>query len=154
MQTEPQGCRVPADGHAVIEPRPTMINKTIPTPAVGTAHRLDLEEIFERDPGLLTNFRVNFWSQVEECEEHECYIWTGLAFQKTGYGRVGVVLPDGTKKDLMAHRVAFALANDVAIPKGVLVRHRDSCMTRLCCNPRCLYLGDYKGNPITLEAGT
>lgn len=152
MDTEPQGRRVLADDHAVIEPRPATAHQIILEPPVGMARRLDLKELFGRDPRLLASFEADFRAQVDTSEEHECWIWTGITFQATGYGRVSAVLPDGTKKDLMAHRVAFVLANDIVIPQYALVRHHGSCKTRLCCNPKCLYLGDYKGNAMPLKA--
>jgi hypothetical protein len=114
----------------------------------GAAHRLDLEALFEGNVSRLERFINTFWRSVEGGTLDGCRPWTGCVSPMTGYGRLEVRL-SGERKVLMAHRVAWTLANRTVVPEGVLVRH--FCSTRACCNPTHLYLGDYCGNKLELQ---
>ena len=132
---------------AGIEHPPDPAHKIIALP--GTAHRLDLEALFEGDVSRLERFANWFLRSVDGGPLDECRPWGRSVFQATGYGRVDVRLPRGQRKVLMAHRVAWVLANRTVVPEGVLVRH--SCRTRACCNPTHLWLGNYLGNRFELR---
>jgi hypothetical protein len=67
----------------------------------------------------------NFWSRVGTPNEDGCLPWTGYLDRK-GYGRLKV----GNRKEAMAHRVAYELANG-RIPEGLTIDH-------LCRNHRCV----------------
>lgn len=114
----------------------------------GAAHCLDLEALFEGNVSRLEHFTNRFWRSVEGGTLDGCCPWTGCVSPKSGYGRLEVRL-SGERKVLMAHRVAWALANRMVVPEGVLVRHL--CSTRTCCNPTHLYLGDYRRNKLELR---
>jgi hypothetical protein len=79
-----------------------------------------------------------FWSKVDIHNTHkECWEWKG-AKKPSGYGNVRI-----NKSYLLAHRVAFELANGV-IPEGFIVCH--ICDNPSCCNPNHLMLGTTKSN--------
>jgi len=79
------------------------------------------------------------------CIENEkgCWIWAGyLCDPKKIYGLTSLVI-NGKKKKCLAHRASYFLFKG-DIPDGKMVLHY--CDTPLCCNPRCLHLGDAKLN--------
>ena len=85
-----------------------------------------------------------FWSKVDMSGgEKACWPWTG-ARKPVGYGNVRI-----NKKDLLAHRVAFQMANG-GIPEGFLVCH--VCDHPPCCNPDHLMLGTAKSNAADMMA--
>lgn len=134
---------------AGIEHLPGLVEKiTAPLPS-GTAHRLDLEGLFEGDVIRLARFARSFREGVEENAPNQCHPWRRRTSRASGYGLVTAYPPRGGRKVLMAHRVAWALARQAAIPEGILVRR--SCETRICCNPARLWLGDYLGNRFDLR---
>ena len=80
----------------------------------------------------------SFWSKVEIGKTPKlCWLWRG-AKKPSGYGNVRI-----NGKYLLAHRVAFTLANG-GIPSGYIVCH--ICDTPSCCNPNHLMLGTNKSN--------
>lgn len=78
-----------------------------------------------------------FWDSVE-VRAAECWPWTGAVNEK-GYGRFSF---DGAVHK--AHRIAFALGKDTALPGVVMVCHR--CDNPVCCNPHHLFLGQAADN--------
>lgn len=81
---------------------------------------------------------ADFWSWVDYSGGSEaCWPWTGGQSK----GR-GMLYQNG--RSTYAYRVAFALANDVRIPNGMMICHR--CDNPICCNPSHLFLGTAKDN--------
>ena len=80
-----------------------------------------------------------FWEKVQRKGESECWSWAS-AFGSKGYGIFWV---GGTRRNDMAHRVAYELTH-TKIPEGLLVRH--SCDNPSCVNPNHLLLGTQKDN--------
>ena len=145
--TEPWGRSIVPTG---IKQPPGQTDKIIAPPFLGTARRLDLEALFKGDVLRLARFARSFREGVEENAPNQCHPWMRRTSRGSGYGLVTAYPPGGGKEVLMAHRVAWALANSTVVPEGVLVRR--SCGMRVCCNPAHLWLGDYLGNKIDLRA--
>jgi len=74
---------------------------------------------------------AGFWEGVSR--GLGCWAWTGAQSEK-GYGRFS--FGGETHK---AHRIAFALGKNTALPGVVMVCHR--CDNPVCCNPEHLFLG-------------
>lgn len=87
----------------------------------------------------LTDIQISsFWSKVIiKNDKRSCWEWSGAKKPK-GYGNVRI-----NKKYMLAHRVAFELANG-DIPEGYIVCH--ICDNPSCCNPNHLMLGTIKSN--------
>jgi len=89
------------------------------------------------------DFEERFWSKVDKGEVDECWNWTACKDPK-GYGQFKLA-----GKMVIAHRVAFALANDEDFPitgaghESVLDH---TCRTRACCNPAHLELTTNREN--------
>ncbi len=85
-----------------------------------------------------------FWIKVKRGGPDDCWPWQGT--RSNGYGQIAVT-HDGRgrrQRRLLAHRVAWELANGKKIPRGLLVRHR--CDNPPCCNPQHLLLGTHGDN--------
>lgn len=78
----------------------------------------------------------HFHSHVITGPESECWLWTGPK-TPAGYGTLKMMV-HGVPL-FLAHRVAWSLANEAPIPKGMHVLH--SCDRPPCCNPSHLRLG-------------
>ncbi len=75
--------------------------------------------------------RTNFWDRVDKSAT--CWIWTGHT-NRDGYGLFSV-LRQSTRKQLRAHRIAYALERS-DIPSSLHLHHK--CRCRLCVNPEHL----------------
>lgn len=85
-----------------------------------------------------------FWSNVAVGHESECWEWR-KGRDRAGYGRTKVKI--GSKSEVLAHRVAFALANNrVAVELDVL----HSCDNPPCCNPAHLRQGTHTDNMLDM----
>lgn len=87
--------------------------------------------------GLLQVAR--FWSRVEIQGPHDCWPWRSTVFADSGYGRFNLA-----DSSIGSHRVAWSLAFEQKIPKGLYVIH--SCDNPPCCNPTHLRLGTPQDN--------
>lgn len=74
---------------------------------------------------------AGFWEAVSR--GLGCWAWTGATNEK-GYGRFSF-----NGETHRAHRIAFALGKNTALPGVVMVCHR--CDNPVCCNPEHLFLG-------------
>jgi hypothetical protein len=82
-----------------------------------------------------------FWSRFDRSTGIDgCWIWTGSVNSQNGYG----VVDDhaGGGKRTSAHRHAYRLA--IGDPGEMSVLHK--CDTRLCGNPKHLFLGTHRDN--------
>jgi len=71
-----------------------------------------------------------------------CFLWTAGTY-KFGYGKIGIRLPDGTKKTMTAHRLAWELHRG-QVPKPFVVMHK--CDVPSCVNINHLELGTQTNN--------
>jgi len=76
-------------------------------------------------------------------QDGDCLVFTGTC-TRGGYGLVAVMRPDNVRVNILTHRLAWALANGVDPPEGMMVCHR--CNRPPCCNADHLYLGTAKDN--------
>lgn len=90
-----------------------------------------------------------FWSHVDKSGGRKaCWPWT-KAGHRDGYGRVNF-RKRGKMQIRIAHRIAWELANDRDVPRGMEVGHR--CDMRLCCNPSHLWLCTHSENMADCKA--
>lgn len=79
--------------------------------------------------------KLPLWRTIED---DECWPWQGACFDN-GYGSFWI-----GGQSVVAHRVAWVIANNSAIPEGEVVRH--SCDNRPCCRPSHLSTGTASDN--------
>jgi hypothetical protein len=78
-----------------------------------------------------------------------CWPWTGA--RKNGWGGYGLIMAGAKGAGVLrAHRVAWVLANERAIPEGMVVLH--TCDNPVCCNPTHLRLGTQSDNSLDMHA--
>lgn len=90
------------------------------------------------DPRTAERLRQELAEKLEATDLASCWPWRGPA-NRDGYGR----LKAAYRIDVLAHRVAWALANGHS-PGDALILHR--CDNPQCCNPAHLYAGDNARN--------
>ena len=78
-----------------------------------------------------------FIGYVSKRRKNECWPWSG-GRHSAGYGAFKL----GRRQ--LAHRIAWMIENDAAIPDGLCVLH--SCDNPPCCNPTHLHLGTRADN--------
>lgn len=86
-----------------------------------------------------------FWKKVKPllnggADGKYCWEWRG-AFRTDGYGQFK---PFSRKNPVAAHRIAWELLHDRAVPNGMCILH--SCDNSWCCNPWHLRPGTHKQN--------
>jgi len=85
-----------------------------------------------------------FFNNVLILGDDDCWEWQGpVRGGSAKVGRYGQICANGTID--YAHRVAYEIYKG-SIPKGLMVLHSSKCVTRLCCNPSHLRLGNAKEN--------
>jgi hypothetical protein len=82
-----------------------------------------------------------FWKHVDKRGEDECWLWR--ASSKNTVSGYGSFWDNDLKKNLLAHRVSYQLANG-EVPIGRVVMH--TCDNPKCVNPKHLMLGSNKEN--------
>ena len=88
-----------------------------------------------RPPGPIS---PRFWIKVEIKESNECWPWKA----SLGFGGYGKFKVKGTY--IVAHIIAFMLANNTTIEEGKIIMH--TCDNKICCNPFHLKLGTVSDN--------
>lgn len=83
-------------------------------------------------------------------KDRDCWVWTG---SKTplGYGQMIVgSMTDGTRRNEMAHRVAYETFTGKNIPIGMTIDHL--CRNKSCINPDHLEVVSYSVNQVRAQA--
>lgn len=99
-------------------------------------HKCDNKLCVRPDHLFIPTTSERLWGNTKKV--NTCWVWMG-ARQKGNYGTICVsgIL---TK----THRLAWELANNAKIPKGMFVCHK--CDNPPCCNPDHLFLGTCQDN--------
>lgn len=79
-----------------------------------------------------------FWERVDVQGRDECWEWQA---GKYPFGH-GTIMEKG--KQLLAHRIAWEIANNQEVPEGMYILH--SCDNPSCCNPAHLRPGTAADN--------
>ena len=80
----------------------------------------------------------DFWGNVHTKSDDECWEWQ-KSITRDGHGRWNI----GGKR-VVAHRIAFTLANPHIDINGKVIRH--TCDNPPCCNPSHLLCGTHDDN--------
>lgn len=86
---------------------------------------------------------AKFYAGVVKKSPDDCWPFEAGSFNQRGWHRTISGNLNGRKRNFLAHRVAYELANG-EIPKGLFVLHR--CDNPVCCNPKHLFLGTQSDN--------
>ncbi len=99
-----------------------------------------LEERLKPIPIITMNDILRFWNFIKDYKNPDTHwLWTGKP-NPDGYGRFQMRSYGG----FHAHRISWSI--HFGDPGKNLVLHKKDCHTRLCVNPRHLYLGDQFDN--------
>ena len=93
--------------------------------------------------GRTKTLAERFARYIGETTDSGCILWTGSRAAH-GYGHIGGTV-DGRRTMLLAHRVAWELANG-PIPDGLQILHR--CDNPPCINVDHLFLGTHMDNHV------
>lgn len=85
---------------------------------------------------------ARFYAKASLPNENGCMLWLG-APGHMGYGHIRMLFSTGNGNPILAHRIAYTLANG-PIPDGMLIDH--ICHVRLCVAPAHLRLADKSTN--------
>ena len=107
---------------------PTPVSSPVPSPPGGWPVRTDIQE---------TRVALEIEELLKKVviDEKGCWIWTGRARHRFGYGQT---------KGGLAHRHVFHLFNGFLPESGLCVRHL--CGEASCCNPEHLRAGTHEEN--------
>ena len=83
------------------------------------------------DSSISPATQERFWSKVAKAGDDDCWEWT--AATRYGYGEIKI-----QGKQVRAHRVAFAIANEKHYESFGTIHH--TCRNRSCVNPAHLAL--------------
>ena len=97
----------------------------------------------ERLPRFCSDVRLRFSAKWMPEPNTGCWLWLGAASDGMGYGTIGEVLPDGSRKSHHVHRLSYEI-HVGPIPAGMEILHR--CDTPLCVNPDHLSVGTHTDN--------
>lgn len=93
-------------------------------------------------PSPFQLIRESFWARVEKGSPNGCWEWKGQ--RRKGYGRFRLSGLGRVRRWFSAHRIAWELFHDKAVPEDRSVLHH--CDNPPCCRPGHLYLGDQLQN--------